>query len=594
MACFQPNLRLMIVFLATLIMSGSLTACSKDKKKGTPVAERNTGGGGGSGEAGSETGGESGDTRGTDSQSGEGPKEKATQAPATDVDLRGTDSNTSGVQISSNGLPAKAEKDLRIEASENSEITSTPIDELTTRSDQDPIDTSGGFGGGFGGSSERGTDSGYISDRLNLEALSPDYNNVHIRANHRDYAPITTLGTDPREEFDFTDYDDDLLLNTALRLSMKSNDGQGYGDIYAGDNDFLPQEFFDQSREFAADIKDIRSQVEPYVSGGYSKYSIVSVRMTFDYNGGNKVVDFHGYINGSTKQAVLAQITANGEPDPEHHFQAYLTCMDEPGQGNDCSNSILVVEQVKGGKICKRIFAVLRHTNVALTIDRNDYRSYNSEPNPQKRKLLQYISNTIVARRYMDGYYVPEDGDDQLLFGSGKKDSDGGLLAVLPVPFMERITTRTFAVAHGYGETELLMRESDYKDLNPGVMTNSRLKDRRKDVLRVVGPLAKPIPGKNVSAIVEVDGFIQDEVEAWVAPWDDERLMADVVGSAEIVGNDGRGTIEVKYNFGNSSLMVVYKADNVVTKDPRNIKLYPYQGRQAPENISYDQMPLQF
>ncbi len=571
MARISLNFRFFTAILAALVVIGQLTACSKDSKKGTPVSEKSTSG-----------------------AYSEGQISTEQQTNSNHLNARGSDQDfQEETQVSSSAPPANASQQPVEEQGTSLEIRTTPISELTLAPTSNDSSLANPDSMGLGGelTINRSNIGDYYQD---LVAMAPDYNNVHIRANHRDYPPITTLGTDSKKRFDFTDYSDDILLNTALRLSMKTSGG-GYSDISAGDNDFLPQEFFNDSQTFAANIKDIRSQVTPYIAG-QQRYSIATVKVVYEYEGTNREIDFYGIVNENTRQVELAQVTPTGRPAPEHDFQGYLTCMDTAdAPGGKCTNSILVIEQVAHGKICKRVFAVLRHMHVGISINRDDYRSYFDEVNPQKRAFLQYLVNTAVTRRYSSGYYVPEDGDDLLLTLTGELRAQGQPALTLPSPFMERVTTRTFAIAHGYGETELLMRESDYDEHHPRELSNPSLKDHRKDVFRLVGPLARAIPLNNKSALIEIDGFIQDEVEAWVRPNQGEPLYSNLVSSAEIVGNDGRGTIEVKYNFGsNSSLMVVYKANNVNVRDPRSIRLYPYQGRQAPENITKDMMPLPF
>lgn len=569
MARMSPIFRIFMASVAILFMAGNLTACSKDEKKGTPVTDRNT-------VAATSDPEQEVEMRVPVEDEGE----KATRPNPSDLDSRGEDIGSKGPQIDSEGLQADVSQQKRVETAFQSEVRITPADQIYVSSDYSAADNTG-FNFGMGGEIGKGV---WLNlDYVGLEALAPDEETLYIRANKRNYRPIATLGTDDdeRPRFDFTDYSDDLLMNTVLRLSMKTSNESGYSDIRAGDNDFLPQEFFDDSREFAGYIKDIRTKVT--ATGSVNRpASIAGVTVTYTEDQGKtyKTLELRGSVNQRTRQAALRQVGGNSE----HLFQGYLTCLDVlNAPGGQCTNSVIVIEQVLHGKICKRVFAVVRHTHVALSIDRADYRNYFNESNIQKRSFLQYLSNTVAVSRYSEGYYIPEDGDDLLLTLTGHVDVLGRPIVTLPTPFLEQITTRTFAVAHGFAESELEMVESGYERQSAGELSIPAVKDSFKDVFRVVSPLARAIPGNNVSALGEVDGSTRGGLN-----------MHQLVSSAEVVGNDGRGTMEVKYNFGGDSLMVVYKADNVEMNDPRNIKLYPYQGKVAPENITPEMMPLPF
>ena len=566
MAQLSQKIRFVVAILAAVSLLGTLTACSNDSKKGTPVEDRKVGGV-------PDTSADE-DQRGTDGDA----DEKATRKDPTVLDERGTDSRASGTQIDGEGLPADVSQQRREERGSDTEIRVSSGDDIEVSGPTYDTGVNLGLGGELGFDNDDG--SWLNLDYVGLTALAPDMEIDYISANQRDYRPIITLGTDPSARFDFTDFADDLLMNTILRLSMKSDDGNGYSDIRAGDNDFLPQEFFDDSREFAADIKDIRTKVG--VTGADGRFSSVAdVTVTYDYEGVNRTLNLKGAVDQNARRAVLRQTDAN----PQHDFQGYLTCLDTSNApGGKCTNSILVIEQVLHGKICKRVFAVVRHMHVGVRIDRKDYRKYFDETNANKRAFLQYLSNTVVATRYANGYYIPADGDDLLLTLTGQVDAMNRPVVTLPTPFMEEITTRTFSVAHGFSESELEMVESGYERHQDSELSNPSLRDSYKDVFRLVSPLARAIPGNNVSAIAEVDGSRRGGLN-----------MASTVESAEIVGNDGRGTMEIKYNFGGGDdLTVIYQADNVDMKDPRNIKLYPYQGSEAPGGITKAMMPVPF
>lgn len=590
MVRLSSQIRLVLTFLVAVSLSGTITACSKDNKKGTPITERKSGAaGGGSGNAG-ETGlgGKAGE-RGFDAAQAT----KATPAQPSDLHRRGADSAGAGVQIDKNGVPAEALKELRAHSGDDTEIRTTPVSQIGVSSSQG---TSGSTNW-----SEYALSGEYLgSDYTRLTPVRPDYSEIYERANNRPYEPIATLGTNPADpdkglvggEFDFTDYTDDLAMNTVLRLSMKTNDLSLYSDLHAGHNNDLPQAFFDDSKEFAGDIRDIRARVTAEVNSKGQGYTNASIKITYVYNGTNRVLNLQGLVGQQSRRAVLKQRSEDGGLK----FQGYLTCLDLRGFSNGCQNSILVVEEVKGGKICKRVFAVIRHLNVAMTIDREDYRSYYDQTNPQKKKFLQYLANTVLVNRYEDGLYVPEDGDDILLFGAGRKDDRGRSLPTILVPYIKKMTSRTFAIAHAYAESELLIQESGYDKLQSDEVSDaSQLVPRkRRDVLRLVGPLARPTEGNNYSSVLEHDGYILDEYGEDVQPYSQEKLMADLISTAEVVGNDGRGTVEVKYNFGSDSLMVVYMARNVEIMDPRTLALYPYQGKPAPEDVTPDRMPIPF
>jgi hypothetical protein len=564
------GLRLFVIVVISFFILNSLVACSKGDKKGTPVSDRNTGAPGGI---------ESDPpVKTTDGSTTEGSTAEGTAAPEGDVHQRGYDQNTQ-LEDSSGTVTGGGVEQLPEVSHAAQGLGTTPVDQIGVSSQYTPVTQDSGdyrFG------SINRTEIPLHYDWLRV--VAPDYSQVHVRANDRPYTPIITLGTDPAGEFDFTDYEDDLALNTVLQLSMRQ------------DQELSESQFVEQSKDFARDIRNIRAQVAPYYVGGRG-YSIATVKVTYMYESQLRTLDLYGYIdvNGQASMGMLVPV---GET-AQHKFQGYLTCLDQAGVSNGCQNSILVIEQVKAGTICKRVFAVIRNSNVAFTIGRSDYMNYLTESNPQKRAFINYLSNTILADRINDGIIVPEEDDVFRLFGYQDQDfyqdGNGLRLAKMPMPYMSQITARTYAVAHGYAETEILLKESNYRTLEPYHVKNPRLVDNRKDVLRIVGPMSKQRAGANVTALAEVDGYIQDENEAWVKAFNNEPLMSSNISSAEIVGNDGRGFIEVKFNFGKDKMIVNFTADNVPTKDPRTIRrLYPYQGQMAPQNLDEDRLPVHF
>lgn len=558
------GLRLFLVVVVALFVVNALMGCSKSDNKGTRVSDRGVPANDGSG----------GDKVTQPEGEAEVSTEEVAPAGPTDgVHQRGYDLDPSGsgdiIGTGVEQIPEVSNAAKGLGAADASQLTVTS--NYTAEGS-----------GELAFTSINRTEIPVHYDWLRL--VAPDYSQVHVRANDRPYTPIITLGTDPAGEFDFTDFNDDLALNTILQLSMRQ--GQELSD----------QKFVEQSKDFARDIRNIRAQVSPYYAGNRG-YSIATAKVTYMYESQLRTLDLYGYIdvNGQASMGMLVPV---GET-AEHKFQGYLTCLDQVGVSRGCQNSILVIEQVKAGTICKRVFAVLRHSNVAFTIGRSQYMSYLTEQNPNKRAFINYLSNTILADRINDGILVPEEDDVFRLFGYQDQDfyndDQGVRFAKVPMPYMSQITARTYAVAHGYAETEILMKESDYKTLEPYHMRNPRLRDNRKDVLRIVGPMSKQRAGANVTALAEVDGYIQDENEAWVKPFQNEPIIASHISSAEIVGNDGRGFIEVKFNFGGDSMLVNFTSENVNIKDPRTIRrLYPYQGQMAPTNLDENRLPVHF
>ncbi|MCB0407252.1 MAG: hypothetical protein KDD34_03550, partial [Bdellovibrionales bacterium] len=359
-------------------------------------------------------------------------------------------------------------------------------------------------------------------DYIRLEA--PDYNYVHTRANDKDYDAIITKAKDPNGDFEFTDYKDDFALNTVIQRSVLQGE------------ELVNPEFVELSKTFAANIRDVRAHFIPYNTGSMS-YTVANVKVTYhDGSTDLKTLELMGYINVNG-QAALGPMVPIGQK-AEHNFQGYITCLDNDPRPDSCQSSILVIEQVQNKTICKRIFTVLRHTNAAIRISRDEYNNYLTEKNFYKSRILNYVSNTIVAHRLDNGVLRPDDNDLVRVFGYDDKDyyyKGQYQYAKLPMPYMGQITARTFSVAWGYSEIELLMTESDYSTLQLDEMRKPQLRDGRRDVLRVVGPLAK-VSKENeenkVVASLEVDGFIRDQNGAWVAPESNEPIAASLIDSA--------------------------------------------------------------
>lgn len=355
--------------------------------------------------------------------------------------------------------------------------------------------------------------------------------------------PIITGAADLRERY-FTDGKDDVVM---ARLIARMNEQIALHD----------EQFFNDSIELATRLSNVD------VSANIHNRS-VEVKVEF-IDGDDQVrVNFRGqldYYNRTPLQQVV------GAEDLGYRFNGYLTCIDS--NRIECKNTILVIEHVVNGEICKRIMVVHRFGDARFTIADEDYVGFSGFINDGHRRFMEYLANTAHFNRYLhscvytnNNVLVQAQGDGTC---ASLQSETPGLGFNGRIPRARVLGYRTWAAAYGAAYFNIFFREAQ-RGSDP------------IDVLHIYGPLLTSSAGPAYDRSLQVEGYLT--TPSGVVMRNTGQTIGEGIQSATLLSNDGRGNLDLSFTFHGSPLSTAYvdfRETLGQTDDPVSFHLYPDQ-----------------
>ncbi len=214
-----------------------------------------------------------------------------------------------------------------------------------------------------------------------------------------------------------------------------------------------------------------------------------------------------------------------------YEIRAIVSCVDAD---NSCRNTVITVEHLQNGQLCRRIYIVHRWymdgtRDGHFTLSDDDYANWQSRPSAQQRGFLRLIANTVTWNKN---------------FTSQRPQRIDG-------PMLKYIGIRSWAVAYGPAEAEVAMSKNSKQDAFEA---------------KFMGPL---LMGQISGEPTKLAIVTRNQADAT----QDSKFNESLVGaSASLVDNDGRGNLvlEVRFTSGDAT-RVTFTGLRVPTLSRKNL-----------------------
>lgn len=366
---------------------------------------------------------------------------------------------------------------------------------------------------------------------------------------YQEVNPIYTGGVDSQNRF-FTDGKSDVIM---ARLIGRMNEQVNLES----------EVFFNDSVELAARLKNV--DVSANIHNG-----AVSALVQFVEQDEDVEIVFEGRLQN--RMAPMRQVSQTHG----YSFNAYVTCID--ANQAECKNTILVLEHIVNGEICKRLFVVHRFGDAKFTMADEDYVGYSGFINDNHRNFMEYMSNTAHFNRYL---YSCVASNNNLLVRSQGDQSCNELQSQSAHGFNGRLPRarvlgyRTWAAAYGASYFNLFFREAQ--------RGNDPI-----DVFHVYGPLLTSQNGVAYDRSLQVEGYLTTPSGQILRGTG--QSFGEGIASAKLLSNDGHGYLDLSFTFRGhprSTAYLDFQEMLGATLDPVRHHLYPSQPRgQAPRPLN--------
>lgn len=383
-------------------------------------------------------------------------------------------------------------------------------------------------------------------ERLTMIEPSQDMATVY-----QEVEPIYTGGVDSRNRY-FTDGKSDVVM---ARLIGRMNEQMRLHS----------REFFNDSIELSTRLANV--DVAANIHNNY-----VSALVEFVEQDENVEIRFEGTLQN--RMAALRQVSQS----QGYHFNAYVTCVD--ADTAECKNTILVLEHIVNGEICKRLFVVHRFGDAKFIMSDEDYVHFSGFMNENHRNFMEYISNTAHYNRYL--YSCVFTNNNLLLRSQGdgscdelQRQSNFGFNGRLPRA--QILGYRTWAAAYGASYFNIFFKEAQ-RGQDP------------IDVFHVYGPLLYSQNGVAYDRL-QVEGYLTTPSGSVLRGTG--QSLGEGLSSAKLLKNDGHGYLDLSFTFKGqprSTAYLDFEERLGVTIDPVRSHLYPTQPRgEAPRPLNLNQ-----
>lgn len=299
--------------------------------------------------------------------------------------------------------------------------------------------------------------------------------------------PLLSTGMTPNGEV-FTDSKEDSILAVLVSKSQH----------YSYKNGISPNENLI--------LANAVNHVELAVDGGIAK-----LHLGLKFTDQELRLAFAGQVKAGASSA-LAPLQAS-------EMQAQVVCADEKQL---CRSAVIVLEQLREGRVCRRIYIVHRwmmKMSVGaghFTMSDDDYINWKKRPNLGQKSFLRMLANTAHWNK--------------------TQFKENPEFKELPkVPRLRHLDIRSWTVAEGPAAVEISMVKMNRQDPHSDGYS-----------MYFSAPLTKP---RLQGEMVEEFQLNEERVFDAQVDKDFNEHLASTLAGAYLVGNDGRGNLSVMFQF---------------------------------------------